>query len=57
MKYLNTNKSASYRRSCKTLELKNDPALIEEYKSVHSNDSFNISGNSLHQYSVGLMTT
>jgi hypothetical protein len=34
------NKSASYRRFCKTLELKNSPELIEECKSVHSNDSF-----------------
>ena len=39
MKYLNTNKSASYRRFCKTLELKNDPELIEEYKRVHTKDS------------------
>ena len=38
MKYLNTNQSVSYRRFCKTLELKNDPELIEEYKRVHTKE-------------------
>jgi L-rhamnose mutarotase len=29
-------KYTSYKRFCKTLELKNDPELIEEYKKVHA---------------------
>ncbi len=36
MEYLNTTKHSSYKRFCKTLELKNDPQLLEEYKKVHA---------------------
>jgi len=36
MAYLNSVTHTSYRRFCKTLELNNDPALIEEYKKVHA---------------------
>lgn len=36
MEYINTTKYSSYKRFCKTLELKNNPALIEEYKRLHS---------------------
>ncbi len=36
MEYLNTASHSSYKRFCKTLELNNDPALIEEYKRVHA---------------------
>ena len=36
MEYRNTTKYSSYKRYCKTLELKNDPGLIEEYKRIHS---------------------
>jgi L-rhamnose mutarotase len=36
MEYLNTTLHTSYKRFCKTLELNNDPALIEEYKKVHA---------------------
>jgi len=36
MEYLNTTSHTSYKRFCKTLELNNDPALIEEYKRVHA---------------------
>jgi len=35
MEYINTVKHASYKRFCKTLELKNNPELIEEYKHIH----------------------
>ena len=31
---------SEYKRFCKTLELKNDPELIEEYKKVHSPQQF-----------------
>jgi L-rhamnose mutarotase len=36
MEYLNTATRTSYKRFCKTLELNNDPALIEQYKKVHA---------------------
>ena len=36
MEYLNNTKYTTYKRYCKTLELKNDPELIEEYKRIHS---------------------
>jgi L-rhamnose mutarotase len=36
MEYKEKTKYASFKRFCKTLELKNDPQLIEEYKKVHS---------------------
>jgi L-rhamnose mutarotase len=36
MEYLNTTSHPAYKRFCKTLELNNDPALIEEYKRVHA---------------------
>lgn len=36
MGYLNTTSHKAYKRFCKTLELNNDPALIEEYKRVHA---------------------
>ncbi|MDE3058870.1 MAG: L-rhamnose mutarotase [Bacteroidota bacterium] len=35
--YLSTTSYTMHKRFCKTLELKNDPALIEEYKNVHRN--------------------
>ena len=37
--YHETNGSTSFKRYCKTLELKNDPALIAEYKKAHSQGS------------------
>ena len=36
MEYQNQTTLSSYKRFCKTLELKNDPALIAEYKKVHA---------------------
>ena len=39
MEYLKTNLNQTYKRFCKTLELKNDPKLIEEYISVHSKEN------------------
>jgi L-rhamnose mutarotase len=36
MEYLNHSKSQTYKRYCKTLELRNDPKLIEAYKKAHS---------------------
>jgi L-rhamnose mutarotase len=36
MEYLNQSAHPVYKRFCKTLELKNDPALIEAYKKVHA---------------------
>jgi len=36
MEYQNQTARSSYKRFCKTLELKNDPALIAEYKKVHA---------------------
>jgi L-rhamnose mutarotase len=35
MEYLNTHAYCSFKRYCKTLELKNDSVLIEEYKKHH----------------------
>ena len=32
----NNSKSTSYKRHCKTLSLKDDPQLIEDYKKVHA---------------------
>jgi len=34
--YTEKNKYNSFKRYCKTLELKDDPKLIEEYKKVHA---------------------
>lgn len=34
--YLITVSGRRFQRYCKTLELKNDPALIEEYKKAHA---------------------
>lgn len=39
MEYRNTTKYTTYKRYCKTLELKNDPELIEEYKRIHSREN------------------
>lgn len=36
MEYTGTSKLSSFKRYCKTLELKNDPQLIIEYKKVHA---------------------
>ena len=36
MEYKNRVKHSTYKRYCKTLELKNKPELIEEYKRIHS---------------------
>jgi L-rhamnose mutarotase len=36
MEYLEKTEYKSFKRYCKTLELTNDPALIEGYKKVHS---------------------
>jgi len=36
MDYSNTPSHTTYKRYCKTLELNNDPVLIEEYKKVHA---------------------
>jgi L-rhamnose mutarotase len=36
MEYPEKTTYTSFKRYCKTLELKNDPRLIEEYKKVHS---------------------
>lgn len=35
MEYLETKAYNRFKRYCKTLELRNDPQLIEEYKKVH----------------------
>ena len=36
MEYLNKAKPSCYKRFCKTLELKNNPELIAEYKRIHT---------------------
>jgi L-rhamnose mutarotase len=36
MEYLNKTSHPVFKRFCKTLELKNDPMLIDEYKQVHA---------------------
>ena len=36
MEYRNKTTHTEYKRYCKTLELKNDPALIAEYRKVHA---------------------
>ncbi len=36
MEYYNQSSHSTYKRYCKTLELRNDPALIDEYKKVHA---------------------
>jgi len=36
MDYTGVTKSSTYKRYCKTLELRNDPQLIEDYKKVHA---------------------
>jgi len=36
MEYLNKTSYPVYKRFCKMLELKNDPALIDAYKKVHA---------------------
>jgi L-rhamnose mutarotase len=36
MEYLNKSAHREYKRYCKTLELKNDPDLIAEYRKVHA---------------------
>ena len=36
MEYTSKNQYAEYKRFCKTLTLKNDEQLIEEYKKVHA---------------------
>ena len=36
MEYLNKAKPSRYKRFCKTLELKHNPELIEEYKRIHA---------------------
>jgi L-rhamnose mutarotase len=36
MDYINKTAHPLYKRYCKTLELKDDPALIAEYKKVHA---------------------
>jgi L-rhamnose mutarotase len=36
MEYLESNNYNSFKRFCKTLDLKNDPGLIEQYKKVHA---------------------
>ena len=36
IEYLNKTKYPLYKRFCKTLELKNSPELIEEYKRIHA---------------------
>ena len=36
MEYTGTSKPPTFKRYCKTLELKNDPQLIVEYKKVHA---------------------
>ena len=36
MEYTGTSKPSLFKRYCKTLELKNDPQLIVEYKKVHA---------------------
>jgi L-rhamnose mutarotase len=40
MEYFEKNTYNSFKRFCKTLELKSDPALIAEYKNIHSKDLF-----------------
>ncbi|HEX7411598.1 MAG TPA: L-rhamnose mutarotase [Bacteroidales bacterium] len=39
MEYKETNTQTSFKRYCKTLELKNDPGLIDAYKKIHSKDA------------------
>ena len=36
MEYTQNNKVPAFKRYCKTLKLKDDPQLIEEYKKVHA---------------------
>jgi len=36
MEYTDINRNTAFKRYCKTLELKNDPQLIEDYKKVHA---------------------
>jgi L-rhamnose mutarotase len=36
MEYINNSKAQTFKRFCKTLELRNDPRLLEEYKKVHA---------------------
>ena len=36
MEYLNRISHTLYKRFCKTLELSNDPVLIDNYKRVHA---------------------
>ena len=36
MEYKSKNKYIEYKRFCKTLTLKDDPQLIEDYKKVHA---------------------
>jgi L-rhamnose mutarotase len=36
MEYIETTDYTSFKRFCKTLELNNDPQLIEDYKKVHA---------------------
>ena len=36
MEYLSKNHYKEYKRFCKTLTLKDDPQLIEDYKKVHA---------------------
>lgn len=36
MEYAENLKYTSFKRYCKTIELKNDPSLMEEYKKVHA---------------------
>lgn len=37
MEYLEKKAYTTFKRFCKTLELQNDPVLIEEYKQTHAN--------------------
>jgi len=39
MEYKEKNTHASFKRFCKTLELRNDPELIAAYKKVHAEGS------------------
>ena len=36
MKYTKTTQISAFKRYCKTLSLKDDPKLIEDYKKVHA---------------------
>jgi L-rhamnose mutarotase len=40
MEYIENVVSTNFKRFCKTLELKDDPSLIEEYKKIHSKDRY-----------------